>query len=386
MSDYTFGIDTRWLESRSATGGTGMYIRQLVRALTKLDPGNRYHLWGSPVAGAATNARTYPFSGNVRRAWQLVWKTVGWPTADLPGPPCDLWHFTNHVAPPTRKPFVVTIHDLAFLKHPDYIEPKNLRYLEQFVPETLARAQQVIAVSESTRDTIAEAFKCPLTKITVTPEAADERFFRPAEPERISRIAKKYGIEGEYVLTVGTLEPRKNLKTLLLAFAALRRKVDEQLVVVGGHGWLFEETEQLLHKLGLGDRVVLTGYVPDDELPALYAGAKAFAFPSHYEGFGIPLLEAMASGTPVVTSNTSSMPEVGGTAALYFDPDDEKGMRLAIERVLGDEKLRERLVEAGHERAKQFSWERTAQKTLGVYYRALGLGNVRVATPKGAVE
>ncbi|MDP9211666.1 MAG: glycosyltransferase family 4 protein [bacterium] len=384
MSAYTFGIDTRWLESRTASGGTAVYIRELVRAMLQLDRGNRYHLWGTPLTGVGMNAHNFPFTGKQRRAWQLIWKTAGWPTVDLPGPPCDLWHFTNYVAPPTRKPFVVTVHDMAFVDHPAFVEPKNLRYLERFVPETLTRAAHIIAVSDATRNSLAEHFNVPLTKITVTHEAADERFSQPPEPERLSRILKKHGIDRDYILTVGTLEPRKNLKTLLLAFAALRKKVREQLVVVGGHGWLFDETEELLRKLGLGDRVILTGYVPDEELPSLYAGAKAFVFPSHLEGFGIPLLEAMASGTPVLSSNTSSMPEVGGTAALYFDPDDEKGMRLAIERVLGDEKLQERLAEAGYEQAKQFSWERTAQKTLGVYFRALGLGNVRV--PKAAPD
>jgi glycosyltransferase involved in cell wall biosynthesis len=127
--------------------------------------------------------------------------------------------------------------------------------------------------------------------------------------------------------------------------------------------------------------VILTGYVSDRELPALYQGAKLFVFPSHYEGFGLPILEAMMGGTPVITSNTSSMPEVGGTAALYFDPSDTKGLRLAIERVLGDEALRERLAEAGKEQAAKFSWQETARKTLGAYHKALGERNVRVTAP-----
>ncbi|MDP3999869.1 MAG: glycosyltransferase family 1 protein [bacterium] len=382
---HTFNIDTRWLESRTATGGTGIYIKKLVPALLKLDTVNRYHLWGSPVKMSgvtAQNVHSFPFQGNWRRGWQLLWKTVGWPPVDLPGPRCDLWHFTNYVAPPTRKPFVVTIHDLTFVKYREYVEPKNLAYLERFVPDTLQRAGQIIAVSESTRDGIVDAFKISRNKITVVPHAADPRFGEEQDPVATGRIAKKYGIDRDYLLTVGTLEPRKNLKTLFLAFSALRKHVREQLVVVGGKGWLFEETQQLIRKLGLADRVILTGFVPDAELPALYAGAKAFVFPSHYEGFGIPLLEAMTSGTPVVTSNTSSMPEVAGSAALYFDPDDDKGMRLAIERVLGDAKLRQRLVGAGHEQAARFSWERTAHRTLGAYYKALGVGNARVVQPE----
>ncbi|HEY8108882.1 MAG TPA: glycosyltransferase family 1 protein [Patescibacteria group bacterium] len=384
---HTFNIDTRWLEYRGGqAGGAGVYIKQLVPALLKLDTQNAYHLWGSPVHPTAPNAHHYPFQGNWRRGWQLLWKTVGWPTVDLPAPRCDLWHFTNYVAPPTRKPFVVTIHDLTFVKHPGYVEPKNLEYLKRFVPDTLERAAQVIAVSESTRDGIIDAFGVSRNRITVVPHAAHPRFAEQQDPATRGRIAKKYGIDRDYLLTVGTLEPRKNLETLLLAFSAMRKHVREQLVVVGGQGWLFEETERLIRKLGLTDRVILTGYVPDAELPALFSGAKAFVFPSHYEGFGIPLLEAMTAGTPVVTSNTSSMPEVAGTAALYFDPDDDKGMRLAIERVLDDAKLRERLVEAGHEQAARFTWQRAAHKTLGAYYKALGVGNARVAPPKSAVK
>lgn len=381
---YTFTIDTRWLESRTATGGTGMYIKELVPALLKLDTVNRYQLWGSPVrtpGASAQNVRTYPFEGNWRRGWQLLWKTVGWPPAELPGPRGDLWHFTNYVAPPCRKPFVVTVHDLTFVKHPEFVEPKNLKYLERFVPDTLQRAAQIIAVSEATREGLVDAFKVSRNKVTVVPHAADPRFGREQDPAATGRIAKKYGIDRDYLLTVGTLEPRKNLKTLFLAFSALRKSTKEQLVVVGGKGWLFEETRRMIGKLGLTDRVILTGFVPDAEMPALFAGAKAFVFPSHYEGFGIPLLEAMTAGTPVVTSNTSSMPEVAGTAALYFDPDDDKGMRLAIERVLEDRKLRQRLVAAGHEQAARFTWERTAHKTLGAYHKALGVGNARVVRP-----
>lgn len=383
MSSRTFTIDTRWVESAVAAAGTKTYIEQLVKALLALDQENRYHLWGSPLEVTAPNAHNFNFHGYWRRAWQLAWKTVGWPPVDLVAPKAsaDLWHFTNYVAPPTRKPFVLSILDLTFVTHPEFVEPKNLEYLKQFVPDSLARASHIVAISEATREAVLREFKVPAGKITATPLAADPRFGKELPPEELSRIKEKYGIEGDYVLAVGTLEPRKNLKNLLLAFAAMRKNTSEQLVVAGGHGWLFDETEQLLRKLGLGSRTILTGYVPDRELPGLYQGAKAFVFPSHYEGFGLPILEAMLAGTPVVTANTSSMPEVGGTAALYFDPSDTKGLRLALERVLTDEPLRERLIEAGREQAGKFSWQETARKTLGAYYKALGEKNVQITAP-----
>ncbi|MSU76152.1 glycosyltransferase family 1 protein [Patescibacteria group bacterium] len=374
----TFAIDTRWIESKVAAAGTRTYIEELTKALLALDHENRYHLWGSPINVTASNAHNFNFQGNYRRAWQLIWKTIGWPPVDVVHRGADLWHFTNYVAPPTRKPFALTMHDLSFVTHPEFTEKKNLEYLKKFVPDSLQRASHVIAVSDSTRRAVMEEFNVPANKITTTHQAAKPIYGQTVPKEELSRIKEKYGIDQDYVLAVGTLEPRKNLKNLLLAFAAMRRNTTQQLVITGGQGWLFDETEELLRKLGLGSRAILTGYVPDRELPALYQGASVFVFPSFYEGFGLPILEAMMSGTPVITSNTSSMPEVGGTAALYFDPADTKGLRLAIERVLADEALRERLAETGREQAAKFSWEQTARKTLGTYHKALGESNVRV--------
>lgn len=368
MPTLTIGLDTRWLEGKAAAAGTNTYITELVRALAA-DQEHQYRLWGSPVPGVA--APVDKFQGHYRRAWQLLWKTLGWPTADFPGPDVDLWHFTNYVAPPTRQPFVVSVLDLSFVEYPKFVEPKNLAYLQQFVPDTLKRAEHIIAISQATKDAVVEAFAVPDHKVTVTPLACDASYGSPVAPEEIDRIKDKYGIEEDYFLAVGTLEPRKNLRALLLAFAGLRKHTIEQLVVVGGHGWLFEETEALIKKLGLGSRVVFTGYAPKEELPALYQGAKLFVFPTFYEGFGLPVLEAMTAGTPVLCSNTSSLPEVGGAAALYFDPEDTEAMKLAIQRALEDETLRTRLSEEGRVQAAKFSWQRTAELTLGVYEKAL---------------
>ncbi len=372
MSGHTIAVDTRWVESRSAGAGTKSYIEGLLGALLRLDTTNRYHLWGASVPQTSRNAHHDAFGGQYRRAWQLAWKTFGWPPLDWVGPNADLWHFTNYVAPPTKTRFVVTIHDLAYLDYPQYVEPKNLAYLQRFVPETLERAEQVIAVSEATKESLKEKLKVPESRLTVTPEACDPVYYESVPEDQIRLIKDKYGVDGDYFLAVGTLEPRKNLKNLLLAFAGIRRHTKEQLVIVGGQGWLFDETKELLQKLGLGDRVIFTGYAPKQELPALYQGAKLFVFPSVYEGFGIPVLEAMASGTPVICSNTSSLPEVGGMAALYFDPQDTEALKLALRRGLEDAVLRERLAEAGREQARQFSWEETARLTLETYRRVLG--------------
>lgn len=364
---HTVAIDTRWVEGRVAAAGTKTYIESLVKGILRHDQANRYHLWGAPLTVTAPNAHNYTFTGNYRRAWQLIWKTIGWPGVDLIGPPADLWHFTNYVAPPTRKPFVLSVLDLTFVHHPEFVEPKNLEYLRRFVPDSLERAEKVITISEATKEALLAEFKLPLDKVVVTPLAADPAFIEPVPPEELARIKEKYGIDRDYFLAVGTLEPRKNLKSLLLAFAAIRKQTTEQLVVVGGQGWLFEETQALLDKLGLGSRVIFTDYAPGRELPALYQAAKLFVFPSHYEGFGIPVLEAMAAGTPVISSNAASLPEVGGAAALYFDPEDVEALKFALQRTLGDPELRKRLVEAGREQAATFSWDITAAETLKVY-------------------
>lgn len=371
MPKRTIGIDTRWLESKVAAAGTNTYITSLMQAMLQLDAADSFVSWGTTAGFSAGNLQHKEFTGYYRRAWQLAWKTLGWPPADPVLPKADLWHFTNYVAPPTGRPFVLTVYDLSFVDHPEFTEPTNLRYLERHVPDSLARADQVITISQHARDGLIEHFDLAPQKVKVTHLAADERFTKEVPEEEVGRIKDKYGIEGEYLLAVGTLEPRKNLKNLLMAMAGLRRSTTEQLVVVGGQGWLFDETQQLLTKLGLGSRVVLTGYVPSGELPGLYQGAKAFVFPSFYEGFGLPLLEAMHAGTPVVCSNTSSLPEVAGGAALYFDPADVKGMKLALERVLNDENLRNRLSEAGRDQAAQFSWDKTAKETLDIYHNVL---------------
>lgn len=366
----TFGIDTRWVEGPAA-GGVKTYIEWLCRELLTLDQEDRFHFWGSPVGVGTVNSHVDQFQGLYRRGWQLAWKTLGFPKMDMVAPRADLWHFTNFTAPPTNTPFVVTIHDLTFIEHPEYVEPKNLKFLENFVPETIERAERIIVNSQFTGDAIGEHFPQAAQKVVVTPLACDPAFFSPPQEEDLNFLRDKYGIDSDYVLTVGTLEPRKNLRTLLLALAGIRRETTEQLVVVGPQGWLFEETQELLRKLGLGNRVIFTDHAPQRELSTLYYGAKAFVFPSHYEGFGLPVLEAMAAGTPVLCSNAASLPEVAGGAALYFDPDDAEALGLALKRVLGDDALRQRLKEAGQERATDFSWRRMAEQTLDVYRSVL---------------
>jgi glycosyltransferase involved in cell wall biosynthesis len=224
----------------------------------------------------------------------------------------------------------------------------------------------------ATKCDLIERYGTEPDKITVVYPGYDEATFQPVRDEEVIEAVKaRYGIAGDYILFVGTLQPRKNLIRLVKAFADCRSPIaDCRLVIAGKKGWLYQEIFRRVEELGLEKKVVFTGYVPEGDLPALLSGAHLFVFPSLYEGFGLPVLEAMACGTPVVCSNASSLPEVAGDAALMVDPLDVEGLATAMERVLSDEELRAELTERGFKQARKFSWERCARETLAVLERA----------------
>ncbi len=287
----------------------------------------------------------------------------------------DLFHATEHLLPRLSSVRTVfTLHDLIFLFHPETHKPLNRWFLTLMMPRFLRAADAVIAVSECTRRDAVRAYGIPEEKITVIYEGVSPRF-RPASPEAIQAVRAKYRLPERFILYVGTIEPRKNLTALLEAYAALQSRNTQhaaRLVIVGKKGWLYEGFFRRLRELGLEERVYFTGYVPDEDLPALYSAADLFVFPSLYEGFGLPVLEAMACGVPVVCSNTSSLPEVAGDAALLADPTDIRALAAAMERALTDEALRASLRARGLERARQFTWEEAAKRTVEVYHQVLG--------------
>jgi glycosyltransferase involved in cell wall biosynthesis len=286
----------------------------------------------------------------------------------------DLFHATEHLLPRfSSVRTVFTLHDLIFLFHPETHKPLNRWFLTLMMPRFLRAADAVIAVSECTKRDAIRFYGIPEEKITVIYEGVNPRF-RPASPEAIAAVRARYNLPEHFILYVGTIEPRKNLTALLEAFHHLLATrslrpapCDLRLVIVGKKGWLYEGFFRRLRELGLEDRVIFTGYVPDEDLPALYSAADLFVFPSLYEGFGLPVLEAMACGVPVICSNTSSLPEVAGDAALLVDPADVRALAGAMERALTDEALRVTLRARGIEKAGRFSWEGAARKTVEVY-------------------
>ena len=286
----------------------------------------------------------------------------------------DLFHGPVNALPlaaPGRG--VVTIHDLAFLAHPEALGAARRRYLTLLTALSARRAARIITVSAFTRDEVVRRLRVPASKVAVVHNAVDAAF-KPLPAEEIARFKEAQRLPERAILCVGTLEPRKNLTGLLEAFARLAPATDAELVVVGGQGWLFDEALAHVATLGLTGRVRFTGFVPDDDLPRWYNAATIFVYPSLYEGFGLPPLEALACGAPTVTSAGTVMAEIVGDAALLADPRDPAAIAAAIARLLNDDTLRATLRASGPHQAAPFTWARAAAATRDVYDEVLRRG------------
>lgn len=302
---------------------------------------------------------------------RILWEQVVAPVATKRAHIDVLFCPVNVVPLAGLVPSVVTVHDVAFLAYPAAFHASKRRYLSLMTRLSVHRARRVIAVSAHTKGDLVRRFGVAPGKVAVIPEAMDRRF-RPAnDADAPAQFKAAHHLPERYILFVGTLEPRKNLRRLIEAFAQIvRHEADVALVVVGASGWLTSDLAPLVHRHGLTDRVVFTGYVVDEELPRWYQAATLFCYPSLYEGFGLPVLEAMACGAPVVTSNTSSIPEVAGDAAVLVDPTDVAALADALQALLADAPRRAEMRRAGIERARGYSWERTAAATYAVLAEA----------------
>lgn len=283
----------------------------------------------------------------------------------------DILHSPDFIPPFRRNcKSVITIHDLNFLLYPNFLTPQSARYYGQ-IDQAVRNCDHIIAVSESTKRDIIRLTGAPESKITVVYEAAHP-IYRPLQDEQmLQQVKERFGIHNDFVLFVSTIEPRKNVRALLDAYKRVldNYHADVSLVLAGEKGWLFHEVFALVEELGLQERVRFLGRVSSEDLLGLYNGAQLLVHPAFYEGFGLPPLEAMACGTPVVVSNTSSLPEVVGDAALLVDPTDVDGMAVAIWRLLSDQVLRRQMIDKGLMRARRFSWKKAALETLDIYHR-----------------
>jgi glycosyltransferase involved in cell wall biosynthesis len=359
--------------------GIGSYVRNLVAAMLAQDTHDQYTLLTS---GRPTPEHPFPTAENVRGRSILIpdrYLNILWYRWRAPFPATifsgatDIYHGPDFVLPPlgrnVRK--VVTIHDLAFLEHPEYAVPSLAAYLRKVVPEAVAQADAVATVSHEVSRTLIEHFQTPREKLTVIPNGVGAHFHRITDPIILDATRYKFGLKLPFMLAVGTMEPRKNHIGLIKAFhkTLQQKKGPAMLAIAGGQGWLYEETRKTVEDLKLERKVLFLGRVSDLELVTLYSMATLFAFPSFFEGFGVPPIEAMACGAPVITSNTSSLPEVVGDAALLVDPHDIDGLADAIIRLLENEQLREDLRQKGYQRVKQYTWEVSARKMLAVYQK-----------------
>lgn len=367
--------------------GIGHYARELILRLPRVDPDATYVAWYLNARRAVRpwrwDRRSFPRIPNLVERWAPIPATwferasMRWEVPRLEWlARFDVLFAPNFVPPPTASPrLVLTIHDLAFRLHPETAPMATRRWLAR-LDRAIRQASEIVAVSEATRRDLLELYPVDQERVTVIHHGIDADRFRPAPPGEVERVRRRHGIDGPYVLFLGGLEPRKNLPGLVRGWARLPDELRPGLVVAGASvPWNPEGPSELERALAAlpsaaRERVTLTGYVGHRDKVALLTGARALAFPSLYEGFGFPILEAMALGTPVVTSDVSSMPEVAGEAAVLIDPRSEEAIAEGLGQVLADEGLAARLREAGRDRVRGFDWDRTARAHAAVLHRA----------------
>jgi len=369
--------------------GTGKIAEMLLRNLPDVAPGHEFHV----LLDRSKPVEPFLFGSRYRRVVHAVPAlfSLGDAIADthlylpftLNGVRADVFHFFAHVDVPAvhvHPNTVVTVLDLIPLALPDLYRPeRNVFYIayQRLLKRTVRRARAVMTISEHSKKDILKWFGIPDENVHSVPLGVDSIFRKTEDPLRLGYIREKYGIRRPFVFYVGGIDPRKNVPRLVRAYGEFARQTGGRydFVIAGGirNEAEFPDLETCIRENGLGDRIRLTGYVPLEDLPLLYSSAEMFVFPSLYEGFGLPVLEAMACGTPVVSSDASCMPEVVGDAGLLVDPLRVNGLAEAMVALVRHPDLKKRLVERGIRRAKQFTWKKAAEKTFDVYRKTAGV-------------
>lgn len=353
-------IDTQTVFSKKT--GFGFYVDNLVSNLQKIDKNHQY-ICIKPEKESQEELNTPK---------RFMWDQFGFPNmarkkkADILHQPC----FSAPVFYTGKK--IVTIHDLYTMKNASEVPFFSRQFFGKWMPFSYRWTDHIIAISQYTKKDIIKTLKISSEKITVIYEAGDENCKRINDHNKISLIKNKFGIKGDYMIHIGTLSPRKNLEFLIKVYAQVLKKNPKiKLVITGKKGWYYQNLFDITNKLGLEKKIIFTGYIEDSEKSALYSGAKVFLFPSLYEGFGLPPLEAMSCGTPVVSSNVTSIPEVIDEAGILLSPYDKKAWIQAINKLLSDNNFRKKMVEKSLLRSKYFSWQKTAKQTIEVYNKIL---------------
>jgi glycosyltransferase involved in cell wall biosynthesis len=361
-------------------GGIGRYTRELIQALIAADKGEtgcEYHFFQARlVKPSAGELPDKPFIRRHAAPLNEAWLYRLWYRLRLPLPvqwvtgKLDLFHSPDFVLPPIQGniPTLLTVHDLSFVHYPHTFTPALVNYLNRVVPWSVARASHILADSEATRQDLVQLWQVDPAKITVLYSGVSHAFRPVTEKKQLKATRRKYGLgDAPYLFSVSSIQPRKNFQLLIRAFKPIAAQWPHNLVIAGGKGWLYDEILAEVGRQGLDGRVLFTGFVDDGDLPALYTGATLFLFPSLYEGFGLPILEAMACGTPVVASNASCLPEVVDEAGRLLPPEDETAWTAVIHELLDDPAQRGRLAADGFLQSRQFSWSRAGRQLLALY-------------------
>jgi len=355
--------------------GVGIYYRNLLFHLAQIDHSNEYFLFSSSLKDKFPLQKIPPFPRKKFRHFRfpvrlinLFWYQLSWPPLDyFFRTDIDLAHSPTPLILPTKGKKIVTVHDLFFMDFPHMTDRETRQYFATRIKDSLFRADGIVAVSEFTRTQLLERFSLDENKVKVIYHGLDRELHTDVSTEE-EEVRKKFSLPPSFILFVGALEPRKNLLKLIEALKIVHEKYQKiLLVIVGQKGLDYENLEKKIDQLELRDWVKMMGYLPDKEVKAFYRLASVFAFPSLCEGFGLPLLESMASGLPVVTSKSSALPEIAQDGALYFHPEDPEDIADKLILALQDEGLQKTLREKGKKRALDFDWHKTAAETLSFY-------------------
>ena len=355
--------------------GSGQVAFELLKNIHALDEENNYTI--------LLPGKPFPDLPKPRKNWQykILRPAKLWTRLVIPAyyhlaknKPDVILSPTHYIPRFIKAKMIPIIFDLSFLRFPDMFEKKDLYKLTNWTKFSAENAAAIITISDSSKKDIEKFYQIPESKITVAYPGYDENLFKPLkDEEKINRIKEKYGIAGNYIIYIGTIQPRKNLLKLINSI----KKIDNIKLVIAGkirgkgkQGWMNEEILEEPKKLGIEDKVIFTDFVPTPELPYLIAGSKAFVLPSLWEGFGIPVVEAMACGVPVITSNVSSLPEVTGDAGLLVNPESETQLEQAIRLLATDQKLHQKLSKKALEQSKKFSWKEMAKDVISVLNRS----------------
>lgn len=370
------GIDASFIHGENT--GTGEYTKQLIKHLIKLDKKNSYTIF--PFFTYIYNSCFKSYDPKLPRNFQLYWKNVPKKIIDifwnkmymfrsLYLPRFDIFHSTTFTIPPASAyaKLIFTIYDVSFYTHPQFHLKENIKHCLTGTKTAVRKADVIIAISDHTKKDLIKYFDCPENKIKVTPLACDKIFYKKINTGEKNKVLLKYKVGNSFIFHLGSLEPRKNTMGLIKAYRLLPKKLQEkyQLIIGGGKGWLNSAVHDYIRKYNLSGNIKIIGYIENDDLPIFYQMAKCFVYPSFYEGFGIPPLEAMASGCPTLVSNNSSLPEICKNGAIYCKPNNIEDISKKMEQLLTTNN--DALIKKAKEQAKKFSWDKTVDQTLRIY-------------------